>query len=530
MAIGNPTNCLNPPVSNGSATTTTVVTPTTTLAAGTVAIVCGTAGADKVIASVTDSAGGNTWHVDQTGGDGTRTASYASCQIVNAIDTSHTITVTWSPTTSGSVTVFVITDTGLATSSVYDTGVIASGSGTVADSGATGNLAQANEICLGLFRNGNTQTSGTGTVGGSYTTIGTKNADLHSQLQYLIVAATTPADAAFTYVTTGPWVAGVAAYKGVASSAPVNTVAPAVTGTTTVGSVLTTTNGTWTGDVSSGYTYQWQRDNTGGGSYSNIGSATASTYTLVDADDGCNVRCVVTATGTGGSTSANSNSVGLITEAGAPTNVTPPAVTGTTTVGQTLTTTNGSWLGMGGITHTYGYQWQRDNTGGGSYSNIGGATATTHVLVDADDACNMRCVVVATNDVGPSAGTNSNSVGTVVEPAPTNSVAPVVSGSTPVGSVLSTTNGTWANMAGFNPTYTYQWTRAGVNIGGATAATYTTVSADATHAVGCTVTATNTGGSAAQASNTITVTAVVVTGNSQLGGSGGYNRKFQGFD
>jgi len=43
------------------------------------------------------------------------------------------------------------------------------------------------------------------------------------------------------------------------ASSPVNTVAPAVTGTTVVGQVLTTTNGTWTGVPTPTYSYQWYR-------------------------------------------------------------------------------------------------------------------------------------------------------------------------------------------------------------------------------------------------------------------------------
>lgn len=96
-------------------------------------------------------------------------------------------------------------------------------------------------------------------------------------------------------------------------TAPNNTVAPAVTGTTAVGKVLTTTNGTWTNDVSGGYTYQWRRETgIGTGSYTNISSATASTYTQVNADRTLRVICVVTASGTGGSSAANSNTVGPV--------------------------------------------------------------------------------------------------------------------------------------------------------------------------------------------------------------------------
>jgi hypothetical protein len=83
---------------------------------------------------------------------------------------------------------------------------------------------------------------------------------------------------------------------------PVNTIAPAVTGTPTETETLTTTNGTWDNAPTS-YTYQWQRDAV------NIAAATANTYTLVAADVGTDIRCVVTATNAAGSTPANSNTI-----------------------------------------------------------------------------------------------------------------------------------------------------------------------------------------------------------------------------
>jgi hypothetical protein len=89
-------------------------------------------------------------------------------------------------------------------------------------------------------------------------------------------------------------------------SLPANTVAPAVTGTATVGSTLTTTNGTWTGAPAPTFTYQWQR------SGSNIGGATSSTYVIQAADAQNTLRCVVTATNTLGAVSANSNSTATI--------------------------------------------------------------------------------------------------------------------------------------------------------------------------------------------------------------------------
>lgn len=90
-------------------------------------------------------------------------------------------------------------------------------------------------------------------------------------------------------------------------------------------------------------------------------------------------------------------------------------------------------------------------------------------------------------------------------PVPVNSVAPVVSGNTLVGSVLSCTTGTWSN----SPTaYAYQWRKAGVNIGGQTANTYTSVVGDVGVAIDCVVTASNAGGAGTPVdSNDIVVTA-----------------------
>lgn len=84
--------------------------------------------------------------------------------------------------------------------------------------------------------------------------------------------------------------------------------------------------------------------------------------------------------------------------------------------------------------------------------------------------------------------------------APTNTVAPVASGQVIVNGTLSVTTGTWTG----SPSFTYQWKRAGVSIGGATANTYTPVAADIGPAITCTVTGSNAGGSANADSNALT--------------------------
>lgn len=93
---------------------------------------------------------------------------------------------------------------------------------------------------------------------------------------------------------------------------PANTVAPAITGTTEVGETLTVSDGTWTGTPTPSVTRQWQRGTSG--SFANISGATGSTYVLQNADLGNNIRVVETATNTEGTTTANSNTVGPITE------------------------------------------------------------------------------------------------------------------------------------------------------------------------------------------------------------------------
>jgi hypothetical protein len=85
---------------------------------------------------------------------------------------------------------------------------------------------------------------------------------------------------------------------------PVNTTAPAVTGTPSVGSNLTCSNGTWNGAPTT-YTYQWLR---GGAT---IAGATSAVHACVGADSGTTLTCRVTAENKAGSTSALSNGVAV---------------------------------------------------------------------------------------------------------------------------------------------------------------------------------------------------------------------------
>jgi uncharacterized protein YfiM (DUF2279 family) len=176
-------------------------------------------------------------------------------------------------------------------------------------------------------------------------------------------------------------------------SLPVNIVAPAVTGTATVGQTLSTTDGTWTGAPAPTFSYQWQRNSV------DIAGATSSTYLLVEADIGNPIRCVVTATNPLGAVSANSNATANVAGT-APVNTVAPAISGTATIGSTLTISDGTWTGA--PAPTFSYQWQRVTT------NISGATSSTYVVQLADAGNTIRCVVTATNVAGSASANTAN--------------------------------------------------------------------------------------------------------------------------
>lgn len=276
-------------------------------------------------------------------------------------------------------------------------------------------------------------------------------------------------------------------------TAPSNTVAPAASGTGVFGSAITVTNGTWTGNPSPSFTYQWQRNG------SNISGATTNSFTpAYPSDNSASITCIVTGTNTVSAVNATSNAITVETYA-VPTNTVQPSVSGTGAFGSAITTTNGTWTSNPAISG-YTYQWKRNG------SDIVGATSNSYTpTYPTDNNAAFTCVVTATNSIGSTPSTSSNSVSTPNYTAPVNTVAPTVSGSAPSGSTLSTTNGTWTGLP--TPTYTYQWTSNGSNISGATSSTYITLVGDVGNAIGCTVTATNTVNSASAASsNTITVT------------------------
>jgi hypothetical protein len=186
---------------------------------------------------------------------------------------------------------------------------------------------------------------------------------------------------------------------------PTNTAAPVISGTAQAGQTLSTSNGSWTG-APTVYTYQWQDCNSTGTGCVAIAGATGQTYLLQSSDVGHKVRVSVTAgNGAGSSSPVDSAPTAVVTAAlGVPVNTAVPVVSGTAQVGQTLSTSNGSWTNS---PTSYRYQWQSCDSAGANCVGISGATVATYLVQSADVGHTLRSTVVAVNGAGSSSPASS---------------------------------------------------------------------------------------------------------------------------
>jgi len=219
--------------------------------------------------------------------------------------------------------------------------------------------------------------------------------------------------------------------------------------------------------------------------------------------------------------------VGAMSSAGAearsqavPANVSPPTISGLAFTGETLTASVGSWTGTAPITYTFA--WQRCDAAGGSCAPIGGATAQTYVATGGDLGSTLRVEVTGTNAEGFASAVSAQTAAVAAPTPPVSTGEPVISGSPVEGTTLSTTTGTWTGAGSI--TYAYQWVRCGAGGGApdgsdcptipsATSSSYTLATADIGQRLRVQVTATNSAGSTAVASNpTDVVTQSTATG------------------
>lgn len=256
-------------------------------------------------------------------------------------------------------------------------------------------------------------------------------------------------------------------------AAPLNTVLPIISGTPQAGETLSVNNGTWTGTSPITYTYQWLADGLP------ISGETANTFLVTTAQNGMDVSVEVTGTNVVGAETVETLPVEIEF---APENTVAPVLSGTPEVGETLSVSNGTFIGTAPITYTY--QWKRDGV------DIVGATSSTYLLDALDEGTEVSAEVTATNALGSdSALSNALEVGT----DPVNVVLPSITGTPVEGETLTAVDGTWTGSAPI--TYTYQWLRNGSPISGETAGTYVVQVGDAGDDISVEVTGTNAYGS-----------------------------------
>ncbi len=298
-------------------------------------------------------------------------------------------------------------------------------------------------------------------------------------------------------------------YTHVVEVPPTNDTAPTITGETTAGSQLTAHPGTWHGGGGTlGYGYQWQTCNTSGEGCTDIGSATASTYTTTSSDDGDTLRVRVTAANQGASSSVTSAPTEAMVAASSPENTSLPTISGEAKALQTLIANHGEWSASPPL--AYAYQWLSCSTEGSECYEMPGATGASYQVEEGDTGNTLKVQVTATNAAGTSTKTSAATAVVAAVPAPVNLTSPGITllGTAAPGAQITTDGGSWQNIDATSSRegLTYQWQRCKMeggsceNIAEAAQQTYDIDSDDGGYQLRVVVTAQNESGRVSRAS------------------------------
>lgn len=264
------------------------------------------------------------------------------------------------------------------------------------------------------------------------------------------------------------------------SPLPLTTATPTISDAMVVfgpGVTITADPGVW-GPAPVTLAYQWLRSGVP------VEAATASTYALTDSDVGATMSVTVTGSKTGYAT-ATMTSLPTRTVSAPPVTLTTavPTITGTLGEGHLLTADPGMWEPA---PVTFTYQWSRD------LAQLPGQTAATYRLTAGDIGATITVSVS-----GSSGGTTSLPISS--EPtapiaaaikALTAAPIPTISGTTTEGRTLTADSGAWGPAP---VDLSYQWSRGGADIPGATELTYLLVPADEGQTITVTVTGSKAG-------------------------------------
>ncbi|MCP4500807.1 MAG: hemolysin-type calcium-binding protein, partial [Deltaproteobacteria bacterium] len=241
------------------------------------------------------------------------------------------------------------------------------------------------------------------------------------------------------------------------NDAPVGT--PVINGTPAQGQILNVdTSSIGDADNLGVFAYQWRADG------ADISGATAASYSLGQDEVGSTITVVVSYTDGGGTleslTSAGVGPVANINDAPVGT----PVINGTPAQGQTLSVDTAAISDADGL-GAFAYQWQADG------ADISGATASSYLLTQAEVGASIGVVVSYTDAGGTAESLIAAAVGPVanVNDAPVGT--PVINGTPAQGQTLSVDTSAIADADGLGA-FAYQWQADGVDISGATAASY----------------------------------------------------------
>ncbi len=179
--------------------------------------------------------------------------------------------------------------------------------------------------------------------------------------------------------------------------------------------------------------------------------------------------------------------------ADAPVNIEAPQYDGVLTIGGQLTADPGTWSGH--PTH-FAYQWFSCDPIPVACPNIPGATSADYTVAPTDAGNFIGVEIVATNDQGDSAPSDSLVFGAVTEVTPSAESKPTLTGTAAAGQTLTTDGATWTDGSA---DISYQWYRCDASgscdpIDNANDATYTVTSDDVGSSIEAGATATNSAG------------------------------------
>jgi uncharacterized repeat protein (TIGR01451 family) len=230
-----------------------------------------------------------------------------------------------------------------------------------------------------------------------------------------------------------------------------STPVPTIAGTPQVGIELTAGPGDW--DSGTALTYQWSVDG------KPVDGATARTFVPRAGDYGAVVTVAVTGTKDGYASTTRTSAPTAVVAPGDQTRTPVPTITGTPTVGRSLTGVPGDW--DAGTTLTY--QWLADG------APVDGADSLTFTPGPGRLGAVITFAVTSTKD-GYSTITRTSAPTAAVGAGDQDSTpVPTITGTPKVGVELTGVPGDWDE----GTTLTYQWSADGADISGATSSTFT---------------------------------------------------------